>query len=505
MDIDVLLSKLNTNKYAEILISLLKKNWKDGYQWGWSEAGGAGPGAGPKGVDEWTLRALEDKVIELSDETASRLKGDLRGALLEGIKNREGIADMKKRVAAVFDDLEGWKTERVVRTEISQATHQGRNAAWIVAGVMPWKMWWNPDVRSKRTAEDSKRLHGQIQKVSEPFVDPGTGKQVLTPPNRPQCRCGMRALKELPRSIVFIGGQMYDADHVQREARLHKTISDFNMDIGKAWTDEARKAALEARRKKMRPKEEDAKDGKKKEVEGVKDDKSGQGEGETGLDSARLEEIHKELQHVSEYHIKMKTALNQMFGGDKGIQNGGRKVYGRVKDAHSAYNKMIIKGDKYKNVKDIMDLSGIRVESNSVTDVLNDVREIEKQFQVVEKDDYITKPKGGYRSVHLIVKHGDCYSEIQVRTQNETVWGEYSHDMLYKPHGISPETVEQLKDTIEGYLSQCSEAFHARDTGKTDAKLPKCPEELKRLHTCIEHHWAYKEILGGQNNGTKQG
>ena len=152
---------------------------------------------------------LDQKIIQLSEETGNRLRGDLRKALEEGVRNREGVSELKERVKGVFEGLEGWKTERVVRTEVSQATHQGRNAAWIVTGV-PYKMWWNPDVGSKRTADDSKRFHGQIQRVEDPFKDPVDGKLVMTPPNRPQCRCGMRTVRELPKELVWIGGIMYD-------------------------------------------------------------------------------------------------------------------------------------------------------------------------------------------------------------------------------------------------------------------------------------------------------
>lgn len=248
MNMDEVLSRLGTEGYGELLARLVKKNWKDGYEWGWEE----GKGKGPSGVDEWTLRALEEKVIQLSEETGKRLKGDLRAALAEGVKNREGVSELRSRVGKVFEELEGWKTERVVRTEISQATHQGRNAAWIVAGVMKWKMWWNPDVSSKRTADDSKRMHGQIQRIEDSFVDPGTGKVHMTPPNRPQCRCGMRVLAELPKDLVWIGGLMYDGRYVQTEAmKKSPTILD-DLDIEKAWTDEARKKALEARRRKMK-------------------------------------------------------------------------------------------------------------------------------------------------------------------------------------------------------------------------------------------------------------
>jgi len=113
-------------------------------------------------------------------------------------------------------------------------------------------MWWNPDVGSKRTADDSKRFHGQIQRVEDPFKDPLDGKLVMTPPNRPQCRCGMRTVRELPKELVWIGGIMYDGRYVQKEASMHK-IAITTLDIEKAWTDEAREKALEARRRKMRP------------------------------------------------------------------------------------------------------------------------------------------------------------------------------------------------------------------------------------------------------------
>ena len=108
LGIEDILRRLETSEYGDILVRIIRKNWKDGYQWGWEEGGGKGVA----GVDQWTSGALEEKIIQLSEETGSRLSGDLKKVLEEGVRNREGVSELKERVKEVFEGLEGWKTER---------------------------------------------------------------------------------------------------------------------------------------------------------------------------------------------------------------------------------------------------------------------------------------------------------------------------------------------------------------------------------------------------------
>jgi hypothetical protein len=65
------------------------------------------------------------------------------------------------------------------------------------------------NVNNKRTAADSLRLHNQIQKIKDPFVDPKTGKESMHSPNRPNCRCSIVYLFELPKNTIKKKGIMY--------------------------------------------------------------------------------------------------------------------------------------------------------------------------------------------------------------------------------------------------------------------------------------------------------
>lgn len=97
------------------------------------------------------------------------------------------------------------------------AVNLGRNQGWIEGGT-PYKMWWNPAITSSRTADDSKRMHGQIVEATKPFMDPLDHRTYMTPPMRPNDRCGMRPLHSLPENVILIAGQMYDRRYVQQEA-----------------------------------------------------------------------------------------------------------------------------------------------------------------------------------------------------------------------------------------------------------------------------------------------
>ena len=102
-----------------------------------------------------------------------------------------------------------WQAERLVRTEFSFAYNAtGRHALDAVASTDAelWVCWyevakgpeWAGPKRTPwpgpatplddRTADDSLRLHGQLRRPGEPFVDPETGETFMHPPNRPQDR-----------------------------------------------------------------------------------------------------------------------------------------------------------------------------------------------------------------------------------------------------------------------------------------------------------------------------
>ena len=163
--------------------------------------------------DPLALKYLEERVFILSDKTRDRLTGNLRWELLEGIRNVESISEIKKRLDPIFTRMHDYEIERIARTETLNAMNAGRLEAYEASEVTHYKMW-RAAINNKRTAADSKRLHGQIQELKDPFVDPKTGEGVMHPPNRPNCRCAMIPLRKLPENVVRKGGQMYAADEM---------------------------------------------------------------------------------------------------------------------------------------------------------------------------------------------------------------------------------------------------------------------------------------------------
>lgn len=162
--------------------------------------------------DPLALKYLEDRVFILSDKTQSLLRGNLRWELLEGMKNVESVDEIKRRLDKIFEG-NTVQTERIARTEVLNAQNAGRLSAYEASDVVHYKMW-KAAMNNARTAADSKRLNGQIQKVGDSFIDPKTGDANMHPPNRPFCRCTMIPLRKLPENIVYKGGQMYDANEM---------------------------------------------------------------------------------------------------------------------------------------------------------------------------------------------------------------------------------------------------------------------------------------------------
>jgi len=164
--------------------------------------------------DPEALEYLHNREIILSNKTMARLKGNLSLELLEGIQNKESITQIKKRLSTIFERMQDFELERIARTELLTAMNAGRHSAYEKSGIVKFKMW-KAAMNNKRTAADSKRLNGQIQKLNDPFIDPKTNEKFMYPPNRPQCRCTIIPLQELPE-IIHKNGLMYIADSISK-------------------------------------------------------------------------------------------------------------------------------------------------------------------------------------------------------------------------------------------------------------------------------------------------
>lgn len=153
------------------------------------------------------LDYFKQRELILSEKTMSRVTGDIKYEILEGLENRESITELTNRLDKVFSG-ERWQIERIARTEVLNAQNAGEFHAQIQSGVATHKIW-KANVNNKRTGADSLRLHNQIQKINKPFIDPKTGKESMHSPNRPNCRCDTVYLFELPKNIIKKKGIIY--------------------------------------------------------------------------------------------------------------------------------------------------------------------------------------------------------------------------------------------------------------------------------------------------------
>jgi len=148
--------------------------------------------------DPRALKVLEDRVIMLCEKSQDKLTGDLKMQLITGYQNSESVDQISQRVKDVFSGTD-YEVERIVRTEILNASNAGRYEGNRDMGAK-WKVWKAAMINA-RTADDSKRLNGQVRAIDDPFVDPENDKRHQYPPNRPNCRCSVDYFVDKPETV----------------------------------------------------------------------------------------------------------------------------------------------------------------------------------------------------------------------------------------------------------------------------------------------------------------
>lgn len=133
-----------------------------------------------------------------NDETLDKLNT----TLAEGIQAGEGIGDLKSRVKEVYDDVDGYRSTRVARTETLKASNNSTVDAYRQTGFVKNKVWVvNPDACPECESFDGKSIPLDEEFVplggSYTVTDDEGNEQTFTndydtveePPLHPNCRC----------------------------------------------------------------------------------------------------------------------------------------------------------------------------------------------------------------------------------------------------------------------------------------------------------------------------
>lgn len=150
-------------------------------------------------VVSYVTRGTEKMATNFNDETL-RL---LNETLAQGIQEGEGLGELKKRVNDVYGDIEGYRSERIARTETLKASNAATVDAYRQTGYVKAKQW----VVNPNACEQCQEFEGKTVPLDDAFlglgesysvVDPETGDEttytnsydtIEEPPLHPNCEC----------------------------------------------------------------------------------------------------------------------------------------------------------------------------------------------------------------------------------------------------------------------------------------------------------------------------
>lgn len=156
--------------------------------------------------DPWAVDLILSRANDLAGHTTATTYAKIQQALVEGVQEGEAIADIAKRVEAVFDEAVGPRAEVIARTEVISASN---GAVDMAASALPddivgGKTWIAAE--DERTRESHAEADGQVVGRGGTFDIGGTALRYPGDPagdasETVSCRCAMGLLtpEEMPK------------------------------------------------------------------------------------------------------------------------------------------------------------------------------------------------------------------------------------------------------------------------------------------------------------------
>lgn len=149
----------------------------------------------------------------------------------------------------------------------------------------------------------------------------------------------------------------------------------------------------------------------------------------------------------------------------------------RTKTPDSLGKKLSKKNGKYKNIREVTDLCGMRIICY-FSDTVDLVAECLKEKFIIDEVNSVDKRRNlnatefGYLSLHYIcaLNENDCiehpefegiYFEIQIRSTLQHAWAEIEHDLGYKSEFGVPKKVRREFSRVAGLLEIADSQFIA--------------------------------------------
>lgn len=124
---------------------------------------------------------IRENVINFARQVNETTNASIREAVARGVEAGEGISDIANRVASVFDEAEGYRSELIARTEVIRNSNMAAEECYVAAGIEKKQWYTTPD---DALCEECMNLADEIVPVGEAF---SSGD--YAPPLHPSCRC----------------------------------------------------------------------------------------------------------------------------------------------------------------------------------------------------------------------------------------------------------------------------------------------------------------------------
>lgn len=152
------------------------------------------------------------------------------------------------------------------------------------------------------------------------------------------------------------------------------------------------------------------------------------------------------------------TLLAVVF--DLGRLGIGESDGGRLKRSESVIAKL--ERDSRIRLSRMQDIAGCRLVAKDKAEQDAIYARLQTDFDIYRAYDIRETPHSGYRAVHIVVRRGDKFVEVQVRTESQREWARLSEQAASKDiavkYGGGDPAIRQALDELSAVYWACDQA-----------------------------------------------
>lgn len=143
-------------------------------------------------VMNWLDKYCGEQITQIDSTTESLIREQIKA----GVDAGESIPELSERISQYFDDMIGYRTERIARTEVISASNNASLMGMEQSGVVDNKEWLT--ALDERTRQWHAEANGQVATIDGKFIVDGEemdcpGDSAASPENIINCRCTLIA------------------------------------------------------------------------------------------------------------------------------------------------------------------------------------------------------------------------------------------------------------------------------------------------------------------------